>query len=200
MSPPIRSIRTISTRNTRHTLNTGAKIPALGFGTFQDAEAQEKTVANALRAGFRLIDTARVYDVEKEVGRGIRTSGIPREDIFLETKLWCNQFHPDDVEGALDESLADLDTSYVDLLMMHYPVVFQRGAERFPRDTNGTMILGNTTYVDTWKAMEKLLSTKKVRAIGVSNFSKGEIETLIRESSTVGLSRCPHMQSTYDYL
>lgn len=181
----MRHVRSITTRNTRYTLNTGAQIPALGFGTFQDADAQEDTVANALKAGFRLIDTARVYDVEREVGRGIRKSGIRREDVFLGTKLWCNQFHPNDVEGALGESLTDLDTPYVDLLMMHYPVTFRRGNDRFPRDESGRMVLGETTYLDTWKAMEKLLKTGKVRAIGVSNFCKSELETLIRESDTV---------------
>lgn len=177
--------RCLSTRNSQHTLNTGAKIPALGFGTFQDAEAIEDTVAKALKAGFRLIDTARVYDVEQHVGRGMTRSGVDRKEIFLGTKLWCNQYHPDDVEAALDESLADLGTQYVDLLMMHYPVVFKRGTERFPRDANGTIIQGETTYLDTWRAMEKLLSTKKAKALGVSNFSKGEIETLLRKSNTV---------------
>lgn len=189
--PQIRHVRLISTRNTRHTLNTGAQIPALGFGTFQDSNAQEEAVSNALKAGFRLIDTARVYDVETEVGKGIKRSGVPRDQIFLGTKLWCNQFHPDDVESALDESLTDLDTPYVDLLMMHYPVTFKRGKERFPRDENGDMILGKTTYLDTWKAMEKLLKTGKARAIGVSNFSKGEIENLMRESDTVRVQFSP---------
>jgi len=185
--PSIRpkSVRSVSTHGTWHTLNTGAKIPALGFGTFQDANAQEEAVSNALKAGFRLIDTARVYDVETEVGKGIKRSGVPREEIFLGTKLWCNQFHPDDVEGALNESLADLDTPYVDLLMMHYPVTFKRGYERFPRDSNGTMTLGKTTFVDTWKAMEMLLHSGKTKAIGVSNFSKAEIDALITESNTV---------------
>jgi diketogulonate reductase-like aldo/keto reductase len=168
-----------------HTLNTGARIPALGFGTFQDANAQKDTVCQALRQGFRLIDTARVYDVEQQVGKGIKESGIPREDIFLGTKLWCNDYHPEDVERALDDSLRDLDTPYVDLLMMHYPCTFARGPDRFPRDASGKMIHGERTYVDTWKAMEKLLDTGKVKALGISNFSKGEIETLLRECSTV---------------
>jgi len=178
-------IRNISTRTTRHTLNTGAKIPALGFGTFQDANAQEDAVSTCLKAGFRLIDTAQVYNVEKEVGKGIKKSGIPREEIFLGTKLWCNTFHPDDVETALDFSLKELDTPYVDLLMMHYPCVFARGEERFPRDAEGKMILGQTTYVDTWRAMEKLVSTGKVKAIGLSNFSRGEIQTLLDQCSVV---------------
>lgn len=180
--------RGIATRQTRHKLNTGASIPAIGFGTFQDPDAQEDAVSRALKAGLRLIDTARVYDVEKQVGQGIKRSGVPREEIFLGTKLWCNKYHPDDVENALDESLTDLDTPYVDLLMMHYPCTFARGEDRFPRDSDGKMILGQTTFVDTWKAMEKVVKTGKAKAIGVSNFSKGELETLIRESSTVSTS------------
>ena len=179
---PLRTAsRPISTRATRFTLNTKAQIPAIGYGTFQDADAQEEGVSRALKMGMRLIDTARVYDVEKQVGKGIKDSGVPREDIFLATKLWCNSYHPDDVEKGLDESLADLNTPYVDLLLMHYPCTFARGNERFPRDAQGRMVHGQTTFVDTWKAMEELLGTGKVKAIGVSNFSKGEIETLLKE-------------------
>ncbi|KAM0212281.1 hypothetical protein ACHAQD_009857 [Fusarium lateritium] len=189
--------RGVATVPTRFKLNTGASIPAIGFGTFQDPDAQEDAVSRALKAGLRLIDTARVYNVEKEVGRGIKRSGIPREDIFLGTKLWCNNFHPDDVERALDESLTDLDTPYVDLLMMHYPCTFQRGEDRFPRDRDGKMIHGETSYVDTWKAMEKLVKTGKVKALGVSNFSKGELERLIHESSTVP---AVHQMEVHPYL
>ncbi|KAF2164805.1 hypothetical protein M409DRAFT_37015 [Zasmidium cellare ATCC 36951] len=183
--------------HTNFTLNTGAKIPAVGFGTFQDANAQEDTVSLALQRGMRLIDTARVYDVEQQVGKGIKKSGIPRDQIFLGTKLWCNDYHPDDVQRAVDDSLRDLDTPYVDLLLMHYPVTFKRGPERFPRDNDGRMIHGDTTYVDTWKAMEKLSATGKVKAIGVSNFSKGEIETLIKECSTVP---AVHQMEVHPYL
>ncbi|KAK7398610.1 hypothetical protein QQX98_012019 [Neonectria punicea] len=189
--------RGIATRQTRFQLNTGASIPAIGFGTFQDPDAQEDAVSRALNAGLRLIDTARVYDVEKQVGRGIKSSGVPREEIFLGTKLWCNNFHPDDVERALDESLDDLDTPYVDLLMMHYPCTFARGEDRFPRDSSGRMIRGETSYVDTWKAMEKLVKTGKTKAIGVSNFSKGELETIIRECSVVP---AVHQMEVHPYL
>jgi diketogulonate reductase-like aldo/keto reductase len=137
---------------------------------------------------MRLIDTARVYNVEEQVGRGIKKSGVPREEIFLGTKLWCHDYHPEDVERALDDSLRDLDTPYVDLLLMHYPCTFKRGPERFPRDKEGRMIKGETGFLDTWRAMEKLTETGKVKAIGVSNFSKGEIEVLLNESSTVSTS------------
>lgn len=166
-------------------LNTGARIPAIGFGTFQDADAQEEAVSRALRFGMRLIDTARVYDVERQVGRGMKKSGVPRESVFLATKLWCNDYHPEDVERALDDSLNDLDTPYVDLLLMHYPCTFARGSERFPRDIDGKMLHGQTIFVDTWKAMEKLQKTGKAKAIGVSNFSKGEVQKLLDECSVV---------------
>ncbi|KAJ5087466.1 hypothetical protein N7456_011082 [Penicillium angulare] len=189
--------RTLTTRATSYTLNTGAKIPALGFGTFQDADSQEETVSRALQKGMRLIDTARVYDVEEQVGKGIKKSGIPREEIFLGTKLWCNDYHPGDVERALDDSLRDLDTPYVDLLLMHYPCTFKRGPERFPRDADGRMIHGKTSFVDTWKAMERLTNTGKVKAIGVSNFSQGEIQTLLNESST---APAVHQMEVHPYL
>lgn len=142
-------------------------------------------MCQALQRGLRLIDTARVYDVEKQVGKGIKQSGVSRKDVFVCTKLWCNDFHPDDVERALDDSLTDLDTPYVDLVMMHYPCTFKRGPERFPRNPDGRMVLGNTTFVDTWRAMEKLVAGGKAKAIGVSNFSKSEIEQLLNNSSTV---------------
>ncbi|XXH01665.1 hypothetical protein Hte_008025 [Hypoxylon texense] len=191
------TVRLISTRNTQFILNTGDSIPAIGFGTFQDPDAQEEGVSKALKMGMRLIDTAREYDVERQVGKGIKASGVPREEIFLGTKLWCNDYHPDDVERALDESLTDLDTPYVDLFMMHYPCTFQRGNERFPRDPQGNMLLGKTTYVDTWKAMERLLMTGKVKNIGVSNFSKGELEILMRECSVVP---AVHQMEVHPYL
>ncbi|RDW63486.1 hypothetical protein BP6252_11031 [Coleophoma cylindrospora] len=189
--------RTYSTRSTRITLNTGARIPAVGFGTFQDPDAQEAAVSRALQAGYRLIDTARVYDVEAQVGKGIKASGVPREEIFLATKLWCNQFHPDDVEGALDESLRELDTPYVDLFMMHYPCTFARGDERFPRDANGKMLAGTTTFVDTWRAMEALVEMGKTKAIGVSNFSMGEIQKLLDECDVVP---AVHQMEVHPYL
>lgn len=190
------STRSVATRATSYTLNTGANIPALGFGTFQDPDSQEETVSRALRKGMRLIDIARVYNVEEQVGRGIKKSGVPREDIFVGTKLWCNDYHPEDVERAVDDSLRDLDTPYVDLLLMHYPCTFKPGPDRFPRNDEGRMIAGETTYLDTWKAMEKLTKTGKVKAIGVSNFSKGEIETLLKGSSTVRASTWVYITDT----
>jgi alcohol dehydrogenase (NADP+) len=198
-SPVLRTLhnmkqsRNMATRATSFPLNTGARIPAIGFGTFQDPDAQVEGVSKSLKTGYRLIDTARVYDVEKQVGEGIRKSGVPREEIFIGTKLWCSDFHPDDVERALDDSLRDLQMEYVDLFMLHYPVTFKRGDEKFPRDANDKMILGETTFVDTWKAMEKVMKTGKARAIGVSNFSRGEIERLLNECTVVSCPEHSHL-------
>ncbi|KAG0155479.1 hypothetical protein PDIDSM_1056 [Penicillium digitatum] len=169
---------------TKFKLNTGAEIPAIGFGTWQDASEQEDAVAEAIKAGYRHIDTARAYGTEKAVGKGVKKSGIPREDIFITTKLWNNKHHPDDVASALQQSLDDLGMDYVDLFLMHWPVAWKRGEEQFPMK-DGKPVMENIDIVDTYKAMEQLLRTGKVRAIGVSNCDKSEVERLIKNTSTV---------------
>ncbi|KAJ5799323.1 err1 [Penicillium psychrosexuale] len=169
---------------TKFKLNTGAEVPALGFGTWQDADAQEDAVAEAIKAGYRHIDTARVYGTEKAVGKGVKKSGVPREELFITTKLWNNKHHPDDVASAMQQSLDDLDMDYVDLFLIHWPVAWERGEELFPvKDGNPIMV--NIDIADTYKAMEQLLKTGKARAIGVSNFNKSEMEHLIKNSSVV---------------
>ncbi|KAL8843446.1 MAG: hypothetical protein Q9176_002059 [Flavoplaca citrina] len=173
------------TRDTKFKLNTGADIPAVGFGTWQDKDAQEVAVAEALKAGYTHIDTARIYGTEPAVGAAIKKSGIPRSKVFITTKLWNNSHHPDDVESALDASLADLGTDYVDLYLMHWPVAFGRGDSMFPKDSNGKIISGDTDFVDTWKAMEKTFKKGKAKAIGISNFSRKETERLLNETEIV---------------
>ena len=138
----------------------------------------------ALKAGYRHIDTARIYGTEPAVGRAIKNAGVPRNEIFVTTKLWNNKHHPDDVEPALDASLKDLGTDYVDLYLMHWPSPFARGDSAFPKE-NGKVKPGDTDYVDTYKAMEKCFKSGKARAIGVSNFSKAEMERLLKETSVV---------------
>jgi alcohol dehydrogenase (NADP+) len=101
-------------------LNTGAHIPSIGFGTWQDKDAQEPAVLAALAAGYRHIDTARIYGTEAAVGRALRRSAatVGRADVFLTTKLWNNAHHPDDVAPALEASRGDLGVEFVDLYLM----------------------------------------------------------------------------------
>ncbi|KAF2157757.1 Aldo/keto reductase [Myriangium duriaei CBS 260.36] len=171
-------------RGTHLKLNTGASVPALGFGTWQDKEAQEPAVLHALKSGYRHIDTAAIYGTEPAVGSAIKKSGVPRGEIFLVTKLWNNSHHPDDVEAALDASLQKLGTDYVDLYLMHWPGAFRRGSEKFPKD-GAKVAVGEEDYVATYKAMEKCFHSGKARAIGVSNFSRAELERLLKETDVV---------------
>ena len=130
------------------TLNNGIEMPALGLGTFMlSPEQAENSVYNALTTGVRLIDTANVYMNERAVGRGIKRSGVPREEIFIITKIWPSDY--EDAERAIDETLARLDLEYIDLLLLHQP-------------------FGN--YVQAYQSMEIAVSEGKVRSIGLSNF------------------------------
>ncbi|KAG8533279.1 uncharacterized protein KY384_002062 [Bacidia gigantensis] len=178
----------MATLNTKLPLNTGANIPAIGFGTWQDKDEQEDAVISALKAGYRHIDTARVYGTEPAVGRAIKKSGIPRSEIFITTKLWNNSHAPEDVEPAIDASLKDLDTDYLDLYLMHWPSAFKSGDSLMPKDANGKIQTADVDYVDgihtqTYKAMEKLQKSGKARAIGVSNFSQKQMNRLVKEAS-----------------
>jgi len=158
-------------------------MPGMGFGTWQDADSQYDAVMEALKAGYRHIDTARIYGTEKAVGQAIKDSGIPRDEIFLTTKLWNHQHDPAEVEKALDESLKDLDTPYVDLYLIHWPSAFVGGSGSFPKK-EGKMQVADIDYLDTWKAMVKLVDTGKTKYVGISNFSKAEIQRLIDNSET----------------
>jgi diketogulonate reductase-like aldo/keto reductase len=140
-------------------LNTdGVQIPQLGFGVWQvPSDEAETAVATALRAGYRHIDTAAAYENEEGVGRAVRAAGVPREKVFVTTKLW-NGDHAR-AEAAFDESLARLGLDYVDLFLIHWPVPKQ------------------DKYVQAWRAFEKIYRDGRAKAIGVSNFT---VETLTR--------------------
>ncbi|MFJ3669244.1 aldo/keto reductase [Streptomyces sp. NPDC090106] len=162
-------------------LNNGVEMPQLGFGVWQvpDDEA-ERAVATALEAGYRSIDTAAIYGNEEGTGRAISASGVPREDIFLTTKLWNSDQGYDSTLRAFDTSLAKLGTDYVDLYLIHWPTP--------SRDL----------YVDTYKAFEKLYADGRIKAIGVSNFEVAHLERLIAETSVIPavdqIELHPHLQ------
>jgi 2,5-diketo-D-gluconate reductase A len=150
------------------TLHDGATIPQFGFGVFQIQQKDTvDAVLAALDAGYRHIDTAQMYGNEREVGEAIRKSGIPREDVFVTTKLNNDRHGHDEAIAALDESLGKLGTDYVDLFLIHWP---QAKLNR---------------YVQTWQAFEKLAADGRARSIGVSNFKAEHLDTLAKQTDTV---------------
>jgi len=151
-------------------LNTGAEIPAVGLGTWQSPPGQvREAVKVALQKGYRHIDTALAYGNEKEVGLGIKDSGVPRDQIWITTKL-DNPWHKRVAEG-LDQSLANLGVDYVDLYLMHWPCSTQP-------DTNLEKHWPDWDYVKTWLEMQKLAGSGKARNLGVSNFGIKHLEAI----------------------
>jgi 2,5-diketo-D-gluconate reductase A len=148
------------------TLNNGVHMPQLGFGVYQvpDDETQ-KAVETALEAGYRSIDTAAVYGNERGVGRALAASGIPREELFVTTKLWVADLGR--TAEALDTSLDKLGLDTVDLYLIHWPA---------PK---------TDLYLDAWHGLEKLASNGKTRAIGVSNFLPEHLDRLVALGGTV---------------
>jgi 2,5-diketo-D-gluconate reductase A len=151
-------------------LNTGARIPQHGFGVFQiPPKETAKAVRTALDIGYRHIDTAEMYGNEKEVGQGVRDAGLVRSDVYITSKL-NNGFHePDDARRAFDGTLSALETDYVDLFLIHWPLP--------------TLYDGD--FVSTWNVLEEFAADGRARSIGVSNFQVAHLERLAKESSTV---------------
>ena len=145
------------------TLNSGTTIPQLGLGVWQaDNEETESAVRFALdEAGYRHIDTAAAYGNEEGVGRGLASSSVPREDIFLTTKLWNSDQGYDRALAAFDESLTRLGTDYVDLYLIHWP------------------LQDNDRLLRTWEALEKIAESGKAKAIGVCNFEPHHLQLLV---------------------
>lgn len=141
-------------------LNNDITMPKLGFGVFQvsDAEECERSVLDALEAGYRLIDTAQSYGNEEAVGRAIQRSGVPRDELFMTTKLWPSDYGEEQAKRAFEASLARLRLDYLDLYLLHQPFGDVHGA---------------------WRALEQLYHAGKVRAIGVSNFYPDRVMDII---------------------
>lgn len=140
-------------------LNNGIKMPMVGFGVFQihDAKTTQTVVEEAIKTGYRLIDTAQVYGNEEAVGKAIKASGVPREELFITTKLWISDFSYEAAKDAFNESLRKLDLDYVDLYLLHQPFGDIFGA---------------------WRALEELYKEGKIKAIGVSNFKPDQLANL----------------------
>jgi 2,5-diketo-D-gluconate reductase A len=143
------------------TLNNGVEIPQLGFGVFQiKPEDTVKATTSALEIGYRHIDTAQMYGNEREVGQAVRESGIPREDVFVTSKLNNNRLERDDILRAFDETMTALGFDYLDLFLIHWPLP------------------AVADHVARWKAMEEIYAGGRVKAIGVSNFHPNHLRNL----------------------
>jgi 2,5-diketo-D-gluconate reductase A len=149
-------------------LSDGVEIPQLGYGVFQiPPDETQRAVEEALGAGYRHIDTAAAYRNERGVAAGIAASGLPREEIFITTKLWNTEQGFDSTLAAFDRSIEALDTDHVDLYLIHWPVP--------ARDL----------YLDTWRAFERIHAEGGAKTIGVSNFRIADLERLQREAATM---------------
>lgn len=149
-------------------LNDGRTIPQLGLGVYKVADDDaERLVALAVESGYRHIDTASLYRNERGVGRGVRASGVPREELFVTTKVWNDSHGYEKTLDAFDESLEVLGLDYVDLYLIHWPV---------PSEDR---------YLDTWRALQTLRSEGRALSIGVSNFASEHLDRLAAESAVV---------------
>jgi 2,5-diketo-D-gluconate reductase A len=148
--------------------NTGQKIPQLGLGVYKvTPDIGVDLVRLAIGNGYRRIDTAALYDNEPEIGAGVRTSGVDREELFVTTKIWNDRQGYPEVFDAVEESLNRLNIGYLDMLLIHWPAPAQG------------------KFVETWRAFEELLDKGRVRGIGVSNFNPEHIEELIESSNVI---------------
>ena len=160
-----------------YTLNNGVSIPVLGFGTWkaENGEVAYQAVLEALKAGYRHIDTAAIYKNEESVGRAIRDSGLPRQEIFVTTKLWNTNHSYDEARQAFEESMEKLGLDYLDLYLIHWP--------------NPKTLRENdewkTRNADVWRAMEDLYQEGKIRAIGVSNFLPHHLDALLETARII---------------
>lgn len=170
-------------------------MPFIGFGTWKVKGDKVKEVINAaLKAGYKHIDTAAVYECEADVGAALAAAfatGITkREEIFITSKLWNSEHAPEDVLPACERTLRDLQLDYLDLYLIHWPQAFKKQPEAvgtnvsFPRNSDGSLKYDmETSLLETWKAMEELVKCGKVRSIGLSNFNAYQVDCIVAGAS-----------------
>lgn len=139
----------------------------------------------AIDVGYRHIDTASIYANEKEIGTAlnekIKDGTVKREDMFIVSKLWCNEHNPAKVEKAIKKSLDNFGTDYLDLYLVHWPVAFEDGDDPYPMNAETSKVkMSSIDYVDTWKAMEAVLEKGLTKNIGISNFNSEQVERLLK--------------------
>ena len=163
-------------------------IPAIGLGTWKSPAGKVKdAVIYAVKNGYRHIDCAHIYGNEKEIGEAFTelfdNNVVKRADLFITSKLWNTKHNKEDVQGALETTLKNLNLDYLDLYLIHWPIAFQSGDNNFPKDENNNMIHTDTHYIETWYGMEQLVKKNLVKAIGVSNFNIKQLNDILNFAS-----------------
>ena len=160
--------------NEFYTLNDGTKIPKIGFGTYNEEFADNTaTIIKAIECGYRFFDTASLYETERSLGNALKQSGIARQDVIIETKLWIDEMGAENVKTAFEKSLNRLQTDYIDIYMMHWP-----------RQTGADDEKWKELDIETWMAMERLVRHGKVKRLGLSNFLPHHLKNIL-ENSTI---------------
>ncbi|XP_060228985.1 aldo-keto reductase family 1 member C1-like [Meriones unguiculatus] len=183
------SVQTTDSKCQCMELNDGHFIPVLGFGTAVPLEVPlSKTLEStkiAIDTGFRHIDSAYVYQNEKEIGQAIRSKiadgVVKREDIFLTTKLWCRFHQPELVDIGLERSLKNLQLDYVDLFLIHYPMSIKPSEAILTKDGNGKILFETVDLCATWEFMKKCKAAGLAESIGVSNFNRRQLEMILNK-------------------
>ncbi|KAM7357896.1 aldo-keto reductase 1B-like [Cochliomyia hominivorax] len=165
-------------------IRSGSKMPVIGLGTWRLQRNAGDVVRDAFEVGYRHFDCAHIYKNESEIGVAFKEllekGTIKRSDIFVTSKLWNTFHHPSMVRKACETSLKNLNLSYLDNYLIHWPMAYKDGEELYPRDENNKAIFSNVDYVDTWRAMEDLVDAGLCLNIGFSNFNISQIERILK--------------------
>jgi len=171
------------------TLSNGAKVPAVGLGTYSSStEGAAEAVAKGIELGYRHIDAAWAYPTQRAVGEGIAASKIPREELFITTKVWNTHHRPDLATASVNKSLEQLKTDYVDLVLIHWPATLAprpvaddpANELKFPVEDGKLVVIKDHDIMETYRALEALVDAGKVKALGLSNFTPKLIEPILK--------------------